>query len=410
MNRFTSFAVFLYSAISLVIPSGYSVGAGLLVLGSLVLLKKRDLTLSRDDLRLMAVFFFYFLVSICMNVLHAESFREYDLPFRFLLAIPALLLLRAYPPAPVFFWSGLAVGAIAAGLFAGWQNLTLHGMRAGGHTNPIQYGNVSSILGILCLVGLDWGRRQRKTVLWTVVLLSGFVMGMLGSMFTGSRGSWVGFPFCLVVLFRCYYTDLGRRYIYAGIASVVVAIAVAYAIPRTELQARTKLAINEGVTYLKIRNAETSIGTRIEMWRAGAMAATERPWLGWGKAGFVAWEAAAIDAGRVHPFMRNNNHVYNEWLDAQVKRGVFGLIALLALYAVPIYMFVAQLKLVGARAKPYAIAGIMIFINYIFFGFSQVILTNNTGVMTLAFSTAILWALLRGEAEKERQGTMTSVA
>jgi O-antigen ligase len=108
--------------------------------------------------------------------------------------------------------------------------------------------------------------------------------------------------------------------------------------------------------------------------------------------------------------MRNNNHVYNEWLDAQVKRGVFGLIALLALYAVPIYMFVAQLKLVGARAKPYAIAGIMIFINYIFFGFSQVILTNNTGVMTLAFSTAILWALLRGEAEKERQGTMTSVA
>jgi len=75
MNRFTSFAVFLYSAISLVIPSGYSVGAGLLVLGSLVLLKKRDLTLSRDDLRLMAVFFFYFLVSICMNVLHAESWR-----------------------------------------------------------------------------------------------------------------------------------------------------------------------------------------------------------------------------------------------------------------------------------------------------------------------------------------------
>jgi O-antigen ligase len=385
-------------------------GAGLLVLGSLVLLKKRDFTLSRDDRRLIAVFFFYFLVSVCMNLLHAESFREYDLPFRFLLAIPALLLLLAYPPSPVFFWAGLSVGAIVAGLFAGWQNLMLHDIRAGGHTNPIQYGNVSSILGILCLAGLDWGRRQRKSVLWAVFLLSGFVLGMLGSMFTGSRGSWVGFPFCLVVLFRYYYADVGRRYIYAGIAFVVVAIAVAYAIPRTELQARTKLAINEGVTYLKIRNAETSIGTRIEMWRAGAMAAMERPLLGWGKNGFVAWEAAAIDAGRVHPFMRDNNHVYNEWLDAQVKRGVFGLIALLALYAVPIYMFVAHLKAAGERAKPYAIAGIMIFVNYIFFGFSQVFLTNNTGVMTLAFSTVILWALLRNEETTERQGTGESLA
>lgn len=40
MTRYTSFAVFIFSAISLIIPSGFSVGATLLLLGSLSLFKQ----------------------------------------------------------------------------------------------------------------------------------------------------------------------------------------------------------------------------------------------------------------------------------------------------------------------------------------------------------------------------------
>jgi O-antigen ligase len=125
MNRYTSLAVFLYSAISLIVPSGFSVGAGMLVLGCLVLLKKRDVPLSGEDKLVMAVFAFYFLVAVAMNLLHGEIIKEYDQPLRFLLAIPAVLVLRAYPPSPAMFWSGLVVGGILAGLFTGWQNLIL---------------------------------------------------------------------------------------------------------------------------------------------------------------------------------------------------------------------------------------------------------------------------------------------
>lgn len=401
MNQFTSLAVFLYSAISLIVPSGFSIGSGFLVLGSLALLKKRDVPLNREDKLLMIVFFFYFAVSVGMNVLHGEIIKEYDLPLRFLLAIPALMLLRAYPPSPAFFWAGLGIGGVLAGLYTGWQNLFILHARAGGHTNQIQYGNISFIIGILCLTGLGWAILQRDSRKWIIFLSCGFVMGMLGSLFTGSRGSWVGLPFCLYIMYRCYGGEVSKRYAWGGIVFVMVAVAVAYTIPRTQLKARSELAISESITYFKVRNAETSIGTRIEMWRAGAMAAAERPVLGWGKAGFVDWESAAIDAGRVHPFMRENNHVYNEWLDAEVKRGILGLIALLALYAVPMRLFVARLKTASRRTKPYAIGGIMLVVNYICFGFSQVFLAHNTGVMTLAFSTVILWGLLRGEEAKE---------
>lgn len=402
MNTFTSLAVFLYSAISLIVPSGFSVGAGLLVSGSIVLLGKRDvLSLSREDRRLMAVFFFYFLVSLGMNVLHGEIIREYDAPLRFLLAIPALMLLRVYPPSPAFFWAGLGVGGILAGLFAGWQNLFVLHARAGGHTNPIQYGNISFIIGMSCLAGLGWAMLQKRAGCWIGLLSCGFVMGMLGSLFTGSRGSWVGLPFCLYILYRCYGAEFGRRTVWRGIAGIALTIMVVVAIPRTEVRARAALAVSESIAYLQTRNADSSLGARMEMWRTGFMAAAERPLLGWGKAGFVAWKSGAITAGRVDPLIAEYDHVHQEWLDALVKRGMPGLIALLVLYAVPLRLFSTSVGTAGKRARPYAIAGILLFVNYICFGFSQVFLSHNSGVMTLAFTTVILWGLLRAEASKE---------
>lgn len=404
MNSYTSLAVFLYSAISLIVPSGFSVGAGMLVLGSLVLLRKRHIAVSVEDKLVMAVFFFYFAMAVVMNLLHGEIIKEYDQPLRFLLAIPALLLLLIYPPSPRFFWSGLIVGGILAGLYTGWQNLFVYadtGVRSGGHTNPIQYGNVSALIGMLCLAGLGWAIQQRRSVYWVVFLLCGFFMGMLGTVFTGSRGSLIGLPFCLWILYRAYGGEVRKRYVLGGFVALIVAIAVAYAIPRTAVKERAHLAVSETLSYLKTRNADSSLGTRMEMWRVGLMAALERPVLGFGKAGLVRWESAQIAAGRVDPLMEGNNHVYNEWLDAIAKRGLPGLIALLALYAIPLRLFMRHAKTAGRRAKPYAIGGMMLIVNYICFGFSQVFMTNNTGVMTLAFSTVILWGLLRGEEAKE---------
>jgi O-antigen ligase len=400
MNRYTSFAVFLYSAISLIVPSGFSVGAGLLVLGSLVLLRDRAVVLSREDRLVVAVFAFYFVVAVAMNLLHGEIIKEYDQPLRFLLAIPALLLLRAYPPAPAMFWSGLIIGGILAGLYTGWQYLIVNTdplVRAGGHTNPIQYGNISSIIGMLCLAGLGWAMQQERRVYWVALLLGGFVMGMLGSLFTGSRGSWVGLPFCLWILYRAYGGEVRKRYVLGGFTAVVLAVALAYAIPRTAVKERVHAAINETMSYLQTRNADSSLGTRLEMWRVGYLAAAERPVLGWGKSGFVKWESAQISAGRIDPLMEGNNHVYNEWFDAVVKRGLAGLIALLALYGVPLWLFRKHAKAASRRARPYAVAGMMLITNYICFGFSQVFLAHNTGVMTLAFSLVILWGLLRAE-------------
>ena len=398
MIGYTSLAVFLFFAVSLIIPSGFSIGATALLLGAVVLLRRRvRLGLERDDRFLIAVLLFYFAVSVIMNLVHGEIIKEYDLPLRFLLAVPALLVLRAYPPSPRYFWAGLAVGGILAGLFAGWQNLFLLNIRANGYTNAIQYGNISFIIGIFCLAGLGWAKVQTRANLWLGLLIVGAIMGMLGSMFTGSRGSWVGLPVCLYLVYRCYGGTVSKRYLAGLISALIVICAVIYLIPRTDVKARVQLAFTEAQDYVKTRNAESSVGTRMEMWRTGFLAAQERPLLGWGKAGFVVRETELIKEGKISPSMKDNNHVYNEWLDAIVKRGVPGLLVLLALYLVPLYLFAGYLRRGSAAQRPYALCGLMLIVCYIGFGFSQVFMAHNTGVMTLGFTLVILWGLLKAE-------------
>ena len=102
MIIFTSFAVFLFSAIGLIVPGGLSVGPVLLLIGSAALLRKLDRPkLESGEVALISVLVLYFLVGTLTNLAHAAALREYDSPARFLLVIPVLLLLRVFPPMPL---------------------------------------------------------------------------------------------------------------------------------------------------------------------------------------------------------------------------------------------------------------------------------------------------------------------
>ncbi|OGS97757.1 MAG: ligase [Gallionellales bacterium RBG_16_56_9] len=400
MTAYTSIAVLLFCAIALVIPSGFSIGATLLLLASPVLLwAPAKAVLKNDDYILIGVFVFYFLIGVVTNLIHGAPLRDYDAPLRLVLAIPAMLLLLAYPPRSGFLWSGLAVGASTSGLLAGWENLALGNFRAGGYTNPIQFGNISLTLGVLCLAGLSWARSQRSPSVWTWLLIAAAGMGILGSLFSGSRGSWLSLPLCLVVLYRCHGAMLSRRYLISSLIAIIVIFAILYAVPRTGIADRIQQSIHETQDYLQSGNANNSAGARLEMWRMGLMMFPERPWLGWGKAGYMERTKQLIGAGQVSPVAAEHSHLHNEYLDALVKRGIPGLFAVLALFLIPFWLFAryARQKDLSPSARACAIGGLLICVSYIGFGLTQAFLTHNNGVMIYAFMTAILWAGLRSQ-------------
>jgi O-antigen ligase len=400
MVGYNSLAVFLFSALALVLHSGYSIGASLLFVASALLLWKRPvLALKRADYLLIGALLLYFLVRTAIVAFHADPGREYDAPLRFLLAVPVLLLLLAYPAKPAALWAGLAVGAIGGGIFVGCQHLAQGVLRpAGGTTNPIQFGNISMLMGILCLTGLGWALAQPRRLGWSALLLLGCAFGIIGSLLTSSRGGWIALPVCACVLSLHYANMHGRRYWYGGMLALAALVALAYAIPQSSVKARTLIALQEVRDISLPGSTETSLGQRLHMWRNVIAMAPAKPLLGWGKQGYMDRKRALIEDGKAPNSIGEYTNAHNEYLDALVKQGVLGLAALLLLFLLPLSLFARELKSPDRRRHPYALAGVSLGICYMVFGLTTTFLTLNIGVMMLAFLTAILWSALRAAA------------
>lgn len=397
MLRLTSVCVFLFSALSLCIDSGYSLGAVVLLLSSTCLLWQRPkLGLQRQDWLLIAALLAYCLVFVANMLYHGDPGREFDMPLRALLVVPVLLLLLAYPPRPAAWWSGVAVGAIAGAALALWQ-FTMQDMERpqGSTSNAIHYGNVSMLLGMLSLAGLDWARAQRRALAWSALLLAGSLAGVFGSVISGSRGGWVALPVCVLIIAVHNARQHGLRYLAITLSAMVVLVAIAYVLPHSPIRERTAIAVTEVEKMNEPANATTSIGQRFEMWRTALLLSSERPLLGIGRNGYLNEKKQLVLEGRMGTATSDATNAHNDYLDVLVKRGATGLLALFGLFLLPLCLFARALRHGAASGQPFALGGVVLCICYLIFGLTTSSLTLNIGIIMLVFPMVMQWALLR---------------
>lgn len=397
MLGLTSVCVFLFFALALAVTSGYSLGALVLLLSSVLLLWKRPrLNLQRRDYLIIATLLGYFCIYTLNMLYHGDQARDLDMPSRALLAVPVLLLLMAYPPRPAAWWAGVPIGAIAGAVLGMWQLCALHMERPQAATsNAIHYGNVSILLGMLALCGLGWARQQRHRTAWTLLLIAGGVAGVIGSIISGSRGGWLVLPFC-VCLFAFHSTQgRGKHYIAAVLAGFLALSVVAYALPESPVRERVAFAVDDLQKFKQSDNVTTSLGQRIEMWRTALELSTEHVWFGLGSKGYMAAKQLLAKEGEMDKMIVNHTNAHNDYLDALVKRGLIGLLTLLLLFFLPLTLFAKALRRGNVAARPFALAGVVLCICYPIFGLTTSSLTLNIGIVMLVFPMAMLWAQLR---------------
>lgn len=399
VHGFTSISVFLMGALALVVPSGYSIGAVLLVLASAAVLVRSSYSLLFKDLWIITVLVTYGAVVGGLSVIEYGS-KGFDRPSRFLLAVPVLLLILRFPPRQAWLWSGLAFGAIGAGSWALWQKLLDDIERVGGFLHPIQFGNLSMLMGVLCFAGLGWAVMQRYRAAWMTLLLLGALFGMLGSLMSGSRGGWIGLPVIGYVLYRGYASQLSAFVKIAALGAILVLVTTAYTLPQTSVQHRVQSAINDIHQYISGDERDTSLGLRFEMWRGASQLIVERPLLGWGELGYHNALIILGEEGEISPVAAQFDHAHNEFIDAFAKRGVVGLAVLLLLYIIPLKMFASGLLHSDLRIRALAVAGTLLPVAYIDFGLSQAFLTHNSGVMFYAFWLAVFWGSYSASCRK----------
>ena len=401
-----NFAVTLFFLSIFIVKGGYNIVPALLILlglgyGIYALIKKVRFNLSSTDKLLIYSYLFYFFIFVLSLIFNDGKIRELDYPSRVLLFIPVLLLLFKYPIKTCVLSYSIPLGGIIVVCMALYDKFILN---LNPEQNPrimhIQGGDISMSLGIFSLI-IALYAHQKKDVKLTTLSVIGGLCGIVGSLLSTARGGWVALPVLLIVILYIYRHSLSKRFLLTFFGIIVVASIGISQMPNNRIMERINVAQKDIQLYLDKNNGNTSLGARFEMWKSALEMAKEKPLFGWGIQG--ATEKRKLDTkekivtGDIGQF----THAHNQYLDDLSKRGVVGLLALLAVLFIPLRAFMKKLNTTNDEVKLIATLGVAHILSVMIYGLSQGFLVHNSGTIFYFFLTIVFYAAIRTHQKAE---------
>ncbi len=356
-NTITGLLILLFPALLVLIPNG---GGGILLLLVIIstiglILNKEKTTLHPSERHYMYAVGMFLLVYILNIWFIGSNISSFDNPSRFLILLPAFFFLRKVKLNLNYIVLSLFLGTFSCMTFAFYQTYILQFPRALGITSVVPFGGISITLGLMSFaIGLLSSTRWLK-----YLMITSFFFGLNASLLSGSRGAWLALPICLLIVLLINPVQWNKRLrMFLGIMSLVI-ISASYFLPT--VQSRADLAINELNDYFNKDMVNTSLGLRLETWRAAAITIYENPVFGVGEGKFHHTIQQLADQGRVSPVITTNiAHIHNEFIAATFHRGIIGLITLLLIFFLPLTSFITSIKEASGDKKILLLTGIML--------------------------------------------------
>ncbi len=330
----------------------------------------------------------------------AENGRGWLLPLWPLLAAGLLVWLRAHPPSRLGWWLGLLVGGVGVGFTAAYERFVLGAYRADNGMNAIPFGNLSLLLGVLAMVAVlgRLSRRHRPSPWLSGALLLAAIGGFSASFLSGTRGGWVAVPLLVWIGFRAFRDVFSRRQMLlvgVGFWSVMIGLVAMTAITDYGVHDRLGKAVKDVRGYM-VGDSGSSVGLRLDMWSAGSRLFLEKPLLGWGEGRLQQARDVMADAGAVHANVSRYEQLHSDIIDTAARRGLLGLLTLLALYGIPAWLFGRHLRRSrDAQTRTLALSGMMITVAFVDFGLTQSMLRDVRGLSGYLGLTVACWVLLK---------------
>lgn len=401
-----SVCLFAFAASLVSVPLGYAVtgllsGLLALVAGAWVLTGRRWQLDGEDALWLGAVVL-YALVWLADVVRSGEwpvgeLNRGFLLPLWPLLAVLVVMAWRSVPPSFTAWRLGIGLGALTAGGWALYERIVLDHARAGHLINAIPFGDLALLLGVLSAIALvDALEDHRRRRLWRWWLGAAAVAGLVASLASGTRGGWIALPVLIWLWYGNFYRVVSRGTLILVTVLLALSLTVAVAVPHTGVAKRVDLAVEQLLGYFQAGEKATSVGIRLEMWRAGAHLIAERPLFGWGEGGLQQRRNELVDQGLIHPGVERYDQLHSDLIDTTARRGLIGLASLLLLYGMPLLLFARRLRPDrSSEVRALALSGIAVVAAFVDFGLTQTLLRDVHGLAGYLGLTAACWLLMR---------------
>jgi O-antigen ligase len=293
------------------------------------------------------------------------------------------------------FLNGLRCGVIAGCVVALIQVLLFKlGRAEAGMGNPIPYGNISLLAGMMSLIGLE-----RLTRRLQMVAVLAAVSGLAGCLLSETRGAFLILPMIPVVLVLTYWPSFlkNRRSMIGALLALVVGMGALVVF--LSYQPRFQNFAFSLSSYDRALASERSIADRALMLRYGYDATLDRPWLGYGTQNRVLEVMSRAKAAGKD--LHSYTHLHNEFLNNLVGKGLIGLITLLLLLAAPLIVLKGSDSDPQYRAR--RVFALLLVGGYIAFGMSAIVFGHD--LLNTFYVTALLTLCLSsGESDPEEPG------
>lgn len=392
-----SLIIFPASIISVDHVSGFiAVGIALAGTVTVIMLRTQILPFSREE----KIFFFVVtlpFVSACISSVynHTELARA-DRLSMFIFVIPMYIFFRHHPISEKYIWSGLVVGALITLVIAIYQVFYLSLVRANGSVYAILFGDVALTMGTLSLAGVSWFYRRKS---WLIIVPAlAFLASLTASALSSSRGAWVALPLFILILAGYANKHLSWQKIVLLVVLFLSAISTVYLIPETGVQSRVITTVNNLDQYLNsvevtdpARN--TSLGLRLEMWKASWFIFKNNPIFGIGWGELQAEIQTLVEQGLIYPGASNYYHAHNQFLSALAKGGLCGFLALSSILLFPLIIFFRSWRKNSHGDIHIISAGLILIIGFGSFCLTEALFERARAITFYAFYLSIFMAL-----------------
>ncbi|MBX2868435.1 MAG: O-antigen ligase family protein [Acidiferrobacterales bacterium] len=307
---------------------------------------------------------------------------------RYLLAIITLLALTRVRLD--MFWFLRA--ASASGMLAIALNLgQLHLLRVDWGAGFLGSAYIGVLLLSLSVVQL---RVDFASTFWRSFGILGILCLLIVTIKTGSRGIWPAILLIFFIHFMSLNISRWKKVLTASIGTVLV---IATVVSMPSVKQRINLTIHEIQTYYENGNHASSMGYRLDFWRIAMLCFREGPLFG------VSYQKRSE---LMEEYVKNypqshslgndgRSSSHNEILNAMAKRGVFGVLAVLLLYLIPLRYFCRQYRQIkNPKRRSLALAGASCVLVILICGLTEAPLMNVRVGTTFAFLMVVIYHLL----------------
>jgi O-antigen ligase len=323
------------------------------------------------ELRLLHfAFWFFVLISTASWALEGFSYeggKTLGAHARFILLWPLLLALTyARIGATTVFTSTALLSASTVILLAAAMisdNSSLGQMltgRFGGGINPISFGNIALLGGMITLTGGIYFLHTRRQPAGFLLLFLG-IASVFVAMLSQTRSNLVALPVFLLLLIPLF----GKRL--RIVAAVVIPVILAGALVSND---RVVSSIRN---LMQHNNPDSGISIRFEVWGQAWQMFSENPLTGAGLGGYSRGIEAAVASGQAPEVLLQccTGHAHSDFFNVAATSGIPGILSWALLLLIPLTLFGRHLFSTHKPSAHLAVTGTMISAGYFLFGLTE---------------------------------------